>query len=223
MTVRHDAELEQLKRSIDLLHYAMRAGYALCPGRGTGFIFLEHRNRDRIVVTRTPSGYWLYASINAHEPGPKGESLEHATRRVRGCIAATRDKGSIVEFVRHRDGTARQGDVRLDTVRERLREYRESGLPLAMDGPLDPLNVQSPSTSAAVREAMSVASRSPPVLDAREERRSQEPPPLPSETNRVGRQSQHSDLARHRYEWVPPPLARELPRGPRGRSPERDR
>jgi hypothetical protein len=49
------------------------------------------------------------------------------------------------------------------------------------------------------------------------------PLPLPSETNRVGRQSQHSDLARHRYEWVPPPLAHELPRGPRGRSPERDR
>jgi hypothetical protein len=209
MTVRHDAELEQFKRSIDLLHYAMNAGYALCPGKGKGFLFLEHPNRDRIVVTRTPSGYWLYASINGHEPGPKGESIDRATRRLRECVAATRDKGSIVEFVLHREGSARQGDVRLDMVRERLREYRESGLPLAMDGPMDPLKV---------------ASRSPPVLDAGEERRSQEPPTLPSETdNGVARQSQHSDLARRRYEWVPPPLARELPRSPRGRSPERDR
>ena len=39
-------------------------------------------------MTRTTSGYWLYASANAHEPGPKGESSDHATRafaRVHCC------------------------------------------------------------------------------------------------------------------------------------------
>jgi hypothetical protein len=210
MTVRHDAELEQFKRSIDLLHYATNAGYALCPGKGKGFIFLEHPNRDRIVVTRTPSGYWLYASINAHEPGPKGESLEHATRRLRECIAATRDKGSIVEFVLHRDWSARQGDFRLEMVRERLREYQESGLPLAIDEPLG---------------RPDLASRSPPVGDrAGDDRRAQESPPDPIEMDdSVGRPSQSAGFAGRRYEWVPPPLDREPVRGPGGRSPEQDR
>jgi len=211
MTVRHDPEIEHYKRSINLVGYAMATGYRPCPGRGDGFLFLEHPSGDRIVVTRTRSGYWLYASANAHEPGPKGESSDHATQRLRGCIAAAIDKGSIVDFVLHRDRAARGEQVSLERVRDRLREYRQWGLPLDFDGPL-----ARPSDLAPIR----------PVLDRPREDR-------PSADGRFGHRdvahevsgaNRRVDPRRRRYNGMPTPTAaREMPRGPRGRSPERGR
>jgi hypothetical protein len=148
MPVRHDPELEAFKRTIDLPEYAKRAGYEPCPHGGIkDFIFLEHPNRDRIVVARSPSGHWIYSSVNSYEPREKNESAERALRRLRGCILREQDRGSIVDFVRHRDWTARDGAVSLDVVRERLREYRESGRPLDFEGPLVHPNSAGPRRS----------------------------------------------------------------------------
>ncbi len=148
MPVRHDPELEAFKRTIDLPEYAKRAGYEPCPHGGIkDFIFLEHPNRDRIVVARSPSGHWIYSSVNSYEPREKRESAEHALQRLRGCILREQDRGSIVDFVRHRDWTARAGAVSLDVVRERLREYRESGRPLDFEGPLVRPNSAGPRRS----------------------------------------------------------------------------
>jgi hypothetical protein len=125
MTTRTDPELEQFKRSIDLVEYAKKAGYEPRPHDGVpGLTVLDHPNRDRIVVARSPGGPWIYASVTDYEPRAPGEPESQALSRLRRSIDRAKDQGSIVEFVQQRDWTARRGEVPLEHVRERLREFR---------------------------------------------------------------------------------------------------
>ena len=139
MSALHDSELEHFKRTIDLVEYAKKTGYEVrAIDVPKDVVFLQHPNRDRIVVAQRPNGAWIYASVTDYEPRSAAESPESAARRLRDCIERARDKGSIVEFVQARDWTARRGEVPLERVCERLRTYRDSGLPLDFEGPLHP-------------------------------------------------------------------------------------
>jgi hypothetical protein len=135
----HDPELEQFKRSIDLVDYAKKAGYEPRAQDGApGLTVLDHPNRDRIVVTRSPSGPWIYASVTDYEPRAPGEPAADALSRLRYSIDRAKDKGSIVDFVQQRDWTARRGEVPLEHARERLRDFLATGRPLDFEGALRP-------------------------------------------------------------------------------------
>ena len=139
MPALHDSELEHFKRTIDLFEYAKKTRYEVrAVDVSKEVVLLQHPNRDRIVVAQRPNGAWIYASVTDYEPRSAAESPESAARRLRDCIERARDKGSIVEFVQARDWTARRGEVPLERVCERLRTYRDSGLPLDFEGPLNP-------------------------------------------------------------------------------------
>ncbi len=135
----HDPELERFKRTTDLVEYAKKAGYEARPHDGaTGLTVLDHPNRDRIVVARSPAGPWIYASVPDYEPRAPREPEAHALARLRHCIHRSTDKGSIVEFVQERDSAARRGEIPLERVRERLRAFHATGLGLDVDGTLRP-------------------------------------------------------------------------------------
>lgn len=190
MTTRHDPELEQFKRSIDLVAYAKKAGYEPRPDDGAhGLTVLDHPNRDRIVVARIPSGPWIYASVTDYAPRAPGEPAEQALARLRHSIDRANDGGSIVEFVQQRDWTARRGEVPIDLARERLREFRATGRPLDFEGPLRPPPYTSgrersadpardgPRTGAEVAPGEGIARRNGPELH---QRRYDGAPPVPN-------------------------------------------
>jgi hypothetical protein len=146
MSALHDSELEHFKRTIDLVEYAKNAGYEPRRLDGcAGVVLLEHPHRDRIAVAQRPNGAWMYASVTDYAPRGAAESPESAARRLRDCIGGAKNKGSIVEFVQARDGTARWGELSVERVRERLRAYRDSGLPLDLAGPLHPPRIDEAS------------------------------------------------------------------------------
>jgi hypothetical protein len=193
MTTRPDPELEQFKRSIDLVDYAKKAGYEPRPNDGAhGLTVLDHPNRDRIVVARSPGGPWIYASVTDYEPRAPGEPAADALSRLRHSIDRAKDKGSIVEFVRQRDWTARRGEVPLELARERLREFLAVGLPLDFEGALRP----------------------PPYAGGRE--RSTDPardasrPGAPVAPGEVIARRSNPELNQRRYDWSPP-----VPNAPR--------
>src|SRR5277367_4357991 len=135
MNKRHDPELELFKRTVDLADYAKRAGYELRPQDGApGLTVLDHPNRDRIVVGQHPNGPWVYASVPDYAPRAASEPAEHALARLRSAIHRSPDTGTVVEFVQQRDPWARRGDVPLDQVRDRLRSFRATRLPLDFEG-----------------------------------------------------------------------------------------
>jgi hypothetical protein len=179
----HDPELEQFKRSVDLVEYSRRTGYELRPNDGAvGLAVLDHPNRDRIVVGRHADGPWIYASVPDYALRPLGEPAAHALSRLRHCIDRATDKGTIVEFVQERDWTARRAEVPLDLVRERLREFRATGVALDFEGPL-----RAPA-SAEGRERFArsssevVGPTSPPELNQRRYDWSAPVPGAPRET-----------------------------------------
>ncbi|MGH7439823.1 MAG: hypothetical protein ACRENE_29395, partial [Polyangiaceae bacterium] len=173
----HDPELEQFKRNVDLVYYARQAGYEVRPDDGVpGLTVLEHPNRDRIAVARAPAGPWVYASVPDYALKAADEPPEQAMARLCRSIGGSQDKGSVVEFVQQRDPLARHGDVPLDQVRNRLRTYQATGVPLDSEGALTP----------------------PPYPRGRE--RALEPEPLPS----AGSVDPKSELNRRRYDWSPP-------------------
>jgi hypothetical protein len=175
----HDPELELFKRTVDLADYAKRAGYELRPQDGApGLTVLDHPNRDRIVVGQHPNGQWVYASVPAYTLRAPSEPAEQALARLRSAIDRSQDKGTVVEFVQQRDPLARQRDVPLDQVRDRLHTFRASGLPLDFEGALAP----------------------PPYTRGRERALEREPDPLPAGRS-VGPKS---ELNRRRYDWSPP-------------------
>jgi hypothetical protein len=174
-----DPELELFKRTVDLADYAKRAGYELRPQDGApGLRVLDHPNRDRIVVGQHPNGPWIYASVPDYAPRVPGEPAEPALARLRGAISRSQDKGTVVEFVQQRDPWARRGDVPLDQVRDRLRSFRATGIPLDREGPLCP----------------------PPYPRSRERAVEQGRDPLPV----GGSVGPKSELNRRRYDWSPP-------------------
>jgi hypothetical protein len=97
---------------------------------------------------------------------------------LRRAIDTTTDRGSIVEFVQQRDGTARRGEVSLERVRERLRDHCALGVPL---------NVES-------------ALRPPPYGGGRDGAQpGQQIPP-----GRAVVPGRNPELNRRRYDWSPP-------------------
>jgi hypothetical protein len=134
-----DPELQSFPYRVDLIAFAKQTGYeARAHECSEGLTLLEHPNRDRIVVARCPDGAWIYASANRYEPRSADETSAEAARRLRDCIARTKDKGTIVEFVQARDWTARTRTVSPECVRDRLRLYVREGVPLDFHGALCP-------------------------------------------------------------------------------------
>ena len=154
MSKLHDPELELFKRTIDLAAYAQRAGYELRPQDGApGLTVLDHPNRDRIVVGQHPNGPWIYASVPDYALRAPSEPAEHALARLRSAIERSPDKGTIVEFVQQRDPWARRGDVPLDQVRDRLRAFRATGLPLDFEGALLHRRTRAAASGPSIRRA----------------------------------------------------------------------
>jgi hypothetical protein len=175
----HDPELELFEHAVDLADYAKRAGYELRPQDGApGLTVLDHPNRDRIVVGQHPNGLWVYASVPDYTRRAPGEPAAEALARLRSAIDRSRDKGTIVEFVQQRDPTAGRGVVPLDQVRDRLRSFRATGLPLDFEGVLSP----------------------PPYPRGRELAIERDRDPVPS----GGSGGPKSELHRRRYDWSPP-------------------
>jgi hypothetical protein len=136
---------------------------------------------------------WIYATMNAYEPLP-GESPDTASQRMRECIHRAADKGSIVEFVQHRDWTARQSEVPLEVVRERLRHYRDTGRLLDSEGPLTgpaAVRIGQPGVDPASDVKRAVAGRVGTDEIAR---------------GADGREAK-AELNRRRYDWMPSPPA----------------
>jgi hypothetical protein len=190
MTTRHDPELDQFKRTIDLVDYAKKAGYEPRAQDGAqGLTVLDHPNRDRIAVARSPSGPWIYASVTDYEPRAPGEPAADALSRLRHSIDRAKDKGSIVDFVQQRDWTARRGEVPLEHARERLSDFLATGRPLDFEGALRPPPYASgrersadpakggPRPGAEVAPGEVIARRSNPELH---ERRYDGSPPVPN-------------------------------------------
>ena len=175
----HDPELELFKRSVNLADYAKRAGYQVRPEDGApGLAVLDHPNRDRIVVGQHPNGPWIYASVPDYTLRASGEPAEQALARLRGAIDRSREKGTIVEFVQQRDPLARRGEVALDQVRDCLRGFRATGLPLDFEGALRP----------------------PPYPGGGERALERDGERLPS----GGSIGSNPELNRRRYDWAPP-------------------
>jgi hypothetical protein len=175
----HDPELELFKRTVDLADYAKRAGYALRPQDGApGLTVLDHANRDRIVVGQHPNGLWVYASVPDYTLRAPSEPAAEALARLRGAIDRSQDKGTIVDFVQQRGPLAGRADVPLDQVRDRLRSFRATGLPLDFEGALCP----------------------PPYPRSRERALERDRDPLPE----GGSGGSKSELNRRRYDWSPP-------------------
>jgi hypothetical protein len=173
MPTRPDPELEQFKRTIDLVAYAKKAGYEPRAQEGApGLTVLDHPNRDRIVVAQRAGGRWIYASVTDYAPRAPGEPAEQALARLRHSIDRAKDRGSIVEFVQQRDWTLRRGEVPLDLARDRLRQFLATGRPLDFEGPLRP----------------------PPYASGRE--RSADP------AEGIARRS-NRELHQRRYDWAP--------------------
>ncbi len=189
-----DPELERFKRTIDLVEYAKKAGYQPRPQDGApGLTVLDHPDRDRIVVARSPSGRWIYASVPDYAPRAPGEPAADALSRLRHCIDGAKDKGSIVEFVRQRGGMARGREVPLELARERLRELRATGRPLDFEGALR----LPPHGRGGERSAD--PPRDGPELG----------PPVATPGDAIARRSK-PELHQRRYDWSPP-----IPNAPR--------
>ena len=175
----HDPELELFKHAVDLADYAKRAGYELRPQDGApGLTVLDHPNRDRIVVGQHPNGLWVYASVPDYTLRAPGEPAAEALARLRSAIDRSQDKGTIVEFVQQRDPLADRGLAPLDQVRDRLRTFRATGLPLDFEGALSP----------------------PPYPRGRELAIERGGDAVPS----GGSVGPKAELNRRRYDWSPP-------------------
>jgi hypothetical protein len=182
----HDPELEQFKRSIDLVEYAKKAGYDPSPlsaGPGVRLVQLDHPSGDRVLVAQRPSGDWIYAAVPGYEPRVSGESAEHALARLRASVDRSTDKGSIVEFVQRLDGQTHGGEGALERVREHLREYCATQRAVAFEG------------------GVHASDRDEPTMGQSERQQSDRhvlPPPGPAP-------SASPELNRRRYDWTPPP------------------
>ena len=225
MNARHDPELEQLKRSVDMIEYAKQAGYRTKEHHGShGLTVMEHPNQDRIAVARAPDGAWMYAGISDYRPKDRDEKSEEALARLRDTIVRSRDKGSIVEFVQSREGVTRHAEPSLEDVRQHLRDFRLTGL---LDADRTPEVEQrlrrwreaQATIDERLRGSREVSPRTPSAGPA-------VAPPTSAPVglaSTLGPKSQ-SDLHRRRYDWTPTPQGVEaILRGARKGSPDRGR
>ncbi len=192
MTPRHDRELQEFKKSIDLVEYAKKAGYEVRPfDVGTGLTLLDHPNGDAMIVARTRSGEWIYAGASNYTPRRPGESPDDALARLRLHIRRTRDQGTIVEFAHTRQRTSFWTELPLERVREHLREFQASR------GVVDSRQELEAPAAAAKSERSTTASRNVERAE----------PPAPDTQRHPG--SFNPELNRRRYDWSPPlPKAR---------------
>jgi hypothetical protein len=227
-----DADLESLKRSIDLVEYARSLGYQDRPRDSVPAIaVLEHpASGDRLAVARLDSG-GIYARIPDYMLRREDESEDLARRRLRDCITRSGDTGSIVELVRADERRAGRLEPDLEAVRLRLAFWQLSR-EQTRDGaaPLPPgAGFPSP---AHVQERIDKWHEAQRVLDRKlahvAERRSD---PVPATRTEVERRPK-SELATRRYDWSPP-LSTAVPQnvrptgqviaGRRGRDEDRGR
>jgi hypothetical protein len=134
--------LESAKRTIHLAEYAQTRGYRPSPTDSThGVTVLEHpQTRDRVAVAKTQDGQWIFASLPDYKPPPRdGEPVDLTRERLRDCIARTRDKGSVVEFVQHCERVVGRPEPSVAQVREHLRQWqdRQRELELVQRSPAD--------------------------------------------------------------------------------------
>lgn len=185
-----DPELEEFRRTIDLAEYAKKLGYEPRPSDvDEGLTFLEHPNRDRIVVARSSSGAWLYASVDDYEPRAPRESRESALERLRASIARAEDKGSIVEFVQRRDLAVESRAVGMEVVRQHLRAYQE----VSVDALLEGLSRAAGQTARHPRAEPGSVSPSREPLAAIEV----------TESGAGTARASNPELGRRRYDWSP--------------------
>ena len=132
-------ELERhFKRTINLVEYAKKAGYEVrAPSETHG-----RRHRPRAPQQRPdrgganqPRAMGLCTSLAQHASPLPSEPQAHVWSRLRDAIARTEDKGTIVEFVK-----TREGERSLDGVRQRLRQASLQLHPAPPREPRDPLN-----------------------------------------------------------------------------------
>jgi hypothetical protein len=192
VTPRHDRELEEFKKSIDLVEYAKKAGYQPRPfDVGTGLTLLDHPNGDAMIVARTRTGDWIYAGARDYVPRRPGESPDDALARLRLHIRRTRDQGTIVEFAQTRQRTSFGTELPLERVREHLRELQASRTVA------DSRQELEPTAAAAKSERSKTTERNTEPADA----------PAPDAQRHPG--SFNPELNRRRYDWSPP-----LPKAP---------
>jgi hypothetical protein len=121
--------LERTKRDLQLAEYAQKRGYRPSPtGSTPGVTVLEHpTSRDRVAVAKTQDGQWIFAALRDYKTPPprEGQAPDLTRERLRDCIARTRDKGSVVEFVQHCERVAGRPEPSVDQVREHLRQWQE--------------------------------------------------------------------------------------------------
>ena len=152
MPLPRDPELEQFKRSVDLVAYAKSAGYSPRPNEGArGLTVLDHPNRDCVVVGQIPNGPWIYASVPDYAPRTPGEPSEQALARLRQCIDRTKDRGSIAEFVERRELRAAGVAPSVEAVRDCIRAFRANERTLGLgaersspvEGPARPADLKA--------------------------------------------------------------------------------
>jgi hypothetical protein len=125
-------ELESLKCNINLIDYARARGYEpRARESGNGITLLEDKLGDRVAVVQDKSGQWLYANVRNPYYFSRGpdEPRDHALGRLQFCIERSRDRGDIVDFVRHRERLERGRDAPQPTfeqVRAHLKAWREA-------------------------------------------------------------------------------------------------
>jgi len=99
----HDRELDQFKRDINLVEYAIdRYGYRRLPRESSrsSHVLVHEPSHDKILVTRQPDGHWVYCSVRDD-----------------------RDQGTVVDFVQ------RRRHLDLGRTRQELRDWLRTPRP----------------------------------------------------------------------------------------------
>lgn len=90
-----------------------------CPGYelrsregGKGIAVLEHPGlRDRVAISQTPEGRWVYADVRHYAPRGATEPADRAFARLRECIARSPSKGGLPELRQRVEGLKRDREA----------------------------------------------------------------------------------------------------------------
>jgi hypothetical protein len=99
------AEIDRCKRDINLTEFAATYGFRRIPSKSSrASVAMAHPAGDKIIVTKGPSGHWIYCSV--------GDD---------------RDRGTIIDFVLSRTGRSSFDFARvLDELRPWIGDHRPS-------------------------------------------------------------------------------------------------